>query len=50
MDSFLNTHSLFEVNDIINFKNVRNTRDISKCNNGHVQRKVSQLSMAALGF
>jgi len=36
MDSFLSVELLFEVNEVINFKNVWNTTDISRCNNGRV--------------
>jgi hypothetical protein len=47
MDSFLSTYFLFEV---INFKNVWNTMDISKRKNRNFKWKVTQLLAVTLGF
>jgi hypothetical protein len=47
MDTFLYVDFSLEV---INFKNLRNTTDISKCKNGLSKRTVPHLSAVTLGF
>jgi len=47
MDSFLSAHFLFEV---VKFKNVRTTDNISRCENGYLKRKVPWPSGPTLRF